>query len=169
MLHLQAVAKESSFDIVSRVDWQEVKNAVDQAKRELTNRYDFKGSASEITLGAEDIQLSSDDEFKLGQLRDIMESKLIKRSIDLRHVDYGNVTPGSKMTVHQTLSFKKGISQELGKTISKAIRDSKLKVSSQIQGDELRVSGKDKDDLQKVIALVKGLDLPVPVDFVNYR
>jgi len=163
------VAKESSFDIVSRVDWQEVKNAVDQAKRELANRYDFKGSSSEISLGAETIDLTSDDEFKLSQLRDIMESKLIKRSIDLRHVEHGSITPGSKMTVHQALSFKKGITQDLGKTISKAIRDSKLKVTSQIQGDELRVSGKDKDDLQKVIALVKGLDLPVPVDFVNYR
>jgi uncharacterized protein YajQ (UPF0234 family) len=163
------VAKDSSFDIVSRVEWQEVKNAVDQAKRELANRYDFKGSASEIELAADAVELVSDDEFKLSQLRDIVESKLIKRSIDLRHVQYGNITPGSKMTVEQTLTFKKGISQELGKTISKAIRDSKIKVTSQIQGDELRVNGKDKDDLQKVIALVKGLDLPVPVDFVNYR
>lgn len=163
------MAKESSFDIVSRVDWQEVKNAIDQAKRELANRYDFKGSASEITLGTEAVELVSDDEFKLSQLRDIVESKLIKRSIDLRHVEYGTITPGSKMTVEQTLTFKKGISQDLGKQISKAIRDSKIKVTSQIQGDELRVNGKDKDDLQKVINLVKGLDLPVPVDFVNYR
>ena len=163
------MAKDSSFDIVSRVDQQEVKNAIDQAKRELANRYDFKGSASDITHNVEKIELVSDDEFKLQQLRDIVESKLIKRGIDLRHVDYGKITPGAKMTVDQTLTLKQGISQELGKTISKAIRDSKLKVTSQIQGDELRVSGSAKDDLQKVIALVKGLDLPVPVDFVNYR
>lgn len=169
MLHLLAVAKESSFDIVSRVDWQEVKNAIDQAKRELANRYDFKGSASEINLTADSVELVADDEFKLGQLRDIVDGKLVKRSIDLRHVEYGKVTPGAKMTVEQKLSFKKGISQDLGKTISKAIRDSKLKVTSQLQGDELRVNGKDKDDLQKVIALVKGMDLPVPVEFVNYR
>ena len=163
------MAKDSSFDIVSRVDQQEVKNAIDQAKRELANRYDFKGSASEITHNVEKIELVSDDEFKLQQLRDIVESKLIKRGIDLRHVEYGKITPGAKMTVDQTLTLKQGITQDLGKTISKAIRDSKLKVTSQIQGDELRVSGKEKDELQKVITLVKGLDLPVPVDFVNYR
>jgi uncharacterized protein YajQ (UPF0234 family) len=163
------MAKDSSFDIVSRVDQQEVKNAIDQAKRELANRYDFKGSASDIMHNVEKIELVSDDEFKLQQLRDIVESKLIKRGIDLRHVEYGKITPGAKMTVDQTLTLKQGIEQDLGKTISKAIRDSKLKVTSQIQGEELRVSGKDKDDLQKVINLVKGLDLPVPVDFVNYR
>ena len=163
------MAKDSSFDIVSRVDQQEVKNAIDQAKRELANRYDFKGSASEITHNVEKIELVSDDEFKLQQLRDIVESKLIKRGIDLRHVEYGKITPGAKMTVDQTLTLKQGITQDLGKTISKAIRDSKLKVTSQIQGDELRVSGKEKDELQKVITLVKGLELPVPVDFVNYR
>ena len=163
------MAKESSFDIVSRVDQQEVKNAIDQAKRELMNRYDFKGSAADIKHVEMNIELICDDEFKLQQLRDIVESKLIKRGIDLRHVEYGKITPGSKMTVEQTLTLKQGISQDLGKTISKAIRDSKLKVTSQIQGEELRVSGKEKDDLQKVIALVKGLDLPVPVDFVNYR
>lgn len=163
------MAKDSSFDIVSRVDQQEVKNAIDQAKRELANRYDFKGSASDITHNVEKIELVSEDEFKLQQLRDIVESKLIKRGIDLRHVEYGKITPGAKMTVDQTLTLKQGITQDLGKTISKAIRDSKIKVTSQIQGEELRVSGKEKDELQKVIALVKGLDLPVPVDFVNYR
>jgi hypothetical protein len=162
-------SKDFSFDIVSRVDQQEVKNAIDQAKRELANRYDFKGSAAAIEHNADKIELVGDDEFKLQQLRDIVESKLIKRGIDLRHVDYGKITPGAKMTVDQTLTLKQGIAQDLGKTISKAIRDSKLKVTSQIQGEELRVSGKDKDDLQKVINLVKGLDLPVPVDFVNYR
>ena len=162
-------SKDFSFDIVSRVDQQEVKNAIDQAKRELANRYDFKGSAAAIEHNADKIELVGDDEFKLQQLRDIVESKLIKRGIDLRHVDYGKITPGAKMTVDQTLTLKQGIAQDLGKTISKAIRDSKLKVTSQIQGEELRVSGKDKDDLQKVINLVKGMDLPVPVDFVNYR
>jgi uncharacterized protein YajQ (UPF0234 family) len=162
-------SKDFSFDIVSRVDQQEVKNAIDQAKRELANRYDFKGSAAAIEHNADKIELVGDDEFKLQQLRDIVESKLIRRGIDLRHVDYGKITPGAKMTVDQTLTLKQGIEQDLGKTISKAIRDSKLKVTSQIQGEELRVSGKDKDDLQKVINLVKGLDLPVPVDFVNYR
>src|SRR5688572_28028258 len=141
------MAKDSSFDIVSRVDQQEVKNASDQANQELANRYDFKGSASDITHNVEKIELVGDDEFKLQQLRDIVESKLIKRGSDLRHVEYRKITPGAKMTVDPTLTLQQGITQDLVNTISKAIRDSKIKVTSQIQGEGLRVSGKVKDEL----------------------
>ncbi|MCW5947300.1 MAG: YajQ family cyclic di-GMP-binding protein [Fimbriimonadales bacterium] len=163
------MAKEFSFDVVSKVDGQEVKNAVDQARKELANRWDFKGSSSEIELDSETIKLVGDDEFKLGQLRDILESKLVKRGIDLRHVEYSKPEPGAKITLKQTAKLKQGIPQDNAKTISKSLRDSGLKVQSQIQGDQLRVSGKDKDELQKAIALIKGLDLPFAVQFENYR
>ncbi|HET6645284.1 MAG TPA: YajQ family cyclic di-GMP-binding protein [Fimbriimonadales bacterium] len=162
-------AKEFSFDIVSRADTQELKNAVDQARRELANRFDFKGSVSEIELGKDGITLTSDDEFKLQQLRDILESKLIKRGVDLRHFEYGKVEPGSKLTVHQQAALKQGISQEHAKPLVKKIKDKGFKVQAQIQGDELRISGKDKDELQKTINFIKTLDLAFPLDFVNYR
>ena len=162
-------SKEFSFDIVSRVDTQELKNAVDQARRELANRFDFKGSVSEIELGKDGITLTSDDEFKLQQLRDILDGKLIKRGVDLRHFEYGKIEPGSKMTVHQQVSLKQGISQEHAKPLIKKIKDKGYKVQAQIQGEELRVTGKDKDELQKTITFVKTLDLAFPVEFVNYR
>jgi uncharacterized protein YajQ (UPF0234 family) len=162
-------AKDFSFDVVSRVDLQELRNAVDQAKRELANRWDFKGSSSEIELDKDGVSLTSDDEFKLGQLRDILESKLLKRGIDLRHVSYGKLEPGAKITVKQKATLKQGIAQDAARPIVKRIKDSGLKVSAQIQGEELRVSGKSKDDLQKAIALIEGMDLAFPVQFVNYR
>lgn len=161
--------KDFSFDIVSRVDLQELRNAIDQAKRELSNRFDFKGSASEIEFEKNELTLVSDDEFKLQQLKDIVESKLVKRGIDLRLVEYAKIEPGAKMTVHQKVTFKQGIEQDKAKSLIKQLRDKGLKVQAQIQGDELRVSGKDKDELQKAIQFVKGLDLGYPVDFVNYR
>ena len=162
-------AKEFSFDIVSRIDMQELKNAIDQAQRELANRFDFKGSQSEIQLDKEGLTLMSDDEFKLSQLKDIVASKLIKRGIDLRLLDYGKIEKGAKITVHQKASFKQGIAQDQAKALIKKIKDNGLKVQAQIQGDELRVTGKDKDELQKAIAFVKGLDLDFPAEFVNYR
>ncbi len=163
------MSKEFSFDVVSRVDPQEVRNAVDQAKKELANRWDFKGSSSEIELEKDGVHIVGDDEFKLAQVRDIVESKLVKRGIDLRHLDYSKPEPGAKITLKQTIKLKQGIPQEEGKSISKEIRDSKLKVHSQIQGDQLRVSGKDKDELQKAMALIKQMDLPFAVQFENYR
>lgn len=162
-------AKDFSFDVVSKVDLQEFKNAVDQARKELANRYDFKGSQSSIEADKETLTLTSDDEFKLTQLRDIVESKLIKRGIDLRHVEYSKVEPGAKMTVHQKLSLKQGISQDQGRSLIKKIKDKGLKVSAQIQGDELRISGKDKDELQKTISYLKSVETETPLDFVNYR
>lgn len=162
-------AKEFSFDVVSRVDMQEFRNAIDQAKRELANRWDFKNSKSEIQFEKDALTLVADDEFKLGQLRDIVESKLIKRGVDLRLIEYSKVEAGSKMTVHQTIKIIQGISQDKAKSLIKAIKDTGLKVHAQIQGEELRVSGKDKDELQKTIAKLKSLDLSFPIDFVNYR
>ncbi len=158
-----------SFDIVSRVDMMEVKNAIDQAQRELENRYDFKGTKAEIQFEKEQIRLIADDEFRMKQLKDIVESKLIKRGIDIRQIDYGKAEPATGMTIRQDVQFKVGIPQDKAKALTKALRDSGVKVQAQIQGDEVRVSGKSKDDLQKAIAFVKAQDLDYPVAFVNYR
>lgn len=161
--------KDFSFDIVSRVNIQEVRNGVDQAQRELANRYDFKGSKCEIRFEKDEITLVADDEFKMEQLKDILISKLIKRGIDLRQIDYGKAEAGTGVTIRQKVEFKTGIPQDKAKALVKQIKDKGLKVSATIQGDELRVTGKDKDELQKVITFVKGLDLDFPVEFTNYR
>lgn len=147
----------------------EVRNAIDQAQRELANRYDFKGSKCEIIEEKEDITLVGDDEFKLSQLKDIVLSKLLKRGIDIRQIDWGKIEPGSGISVRQKLILKTGIPQDQAKALIKQIKDKGLKVQAQIQGEEVRVSGKNKDDLQKAIQFVKGLTLPFPVNFVNYR
>lgn len=169
-VHNREVAvKEFSFDIVSNADVMEVRNAIDQAQREVLHRYDFKGTKAEIVFEKDDITLIADDEFRMGQLKDIVESKMIKRGIDLRQLDYGKLEPGSGVSVRQKVGLKQGISQEVAKPLVKQIKDKGLKVQAQIQGDAVRVTGKDKDELQKVIAFVKSLDLPVPVRFENYR
>ena len=161
--------KQFSFDIVSKVDQQEIRNAVDQAQKELMNRWDLKGTNFEIEFEKEQITLTGGDEVKIGMVRDILFSKLIKRGIDARQIEYGKEEHATGMTIRQKVEFKQGIEQDAGKQISKAIRDSGIKVTAQIQGDELRVTGKSKDDLQKAMTLVKGMDLPVPVNFTNYR
>jgi uncharacterized protein YajQ (UPF0234 family) len=161
---------EFSFDIVSRVDQMEVKNAIDQAQKELSNRYDLKGTKAEIQANKDDVTVIADDEFRLEQVKDIVFSKLIKRGIDSRQIEWGKMEPGSGISVHTKLTFKAGIAQDKAKELTKLIRDNKaLKVNSQIQGDEVRVSSKSKDDLQKAMAFVKGLTLEFPVDFVNFR
>jgi uncharacterized protein YajQ (UPF0234 family) len=161
--------KDFSFDIVSKVDMMEVRNAVDQAQKELANRYDFRGSKCEIQFEKEDITLIADDEFKMDQLKDILVTKLLKRGVDIRQIDYSKAEAGTGMTIRQKVEFKQGIKQDQAKAIIKQIKDKGLKVQAQIQGEELRVTGKDKDELQKVINFVKGLDLPIPVAFTNYR
>lgn len=163
------MAKDFSFDIVCRTDMSEVKNAVDQAAREIGTRFDFKHSVSEITLTGEEVLIHSDDEYKLESVVDILQSKLVKRSISLKALDRGKIEPASKGTVRQTVTFKQGIPTEHAKAITKKIKDNGLKVSTQIQDEQVRVTGKDKDALQSVIALVKGMDLPMDVSFVNYR
>jgi cyclic-di-GMP-binding protein len=163
------MASEYSFDIVSKVDMSEVQNAVTQALKEIETRFDFKGSKSGIKLEGEQLVVSSDDEYKLGSVIDILQTKLIKRGVPILNLDYGKVEPASGATVRQTIKMKQGVDQENAKKINILIRDSKLKVKSLIQGDQLRVSGKDKDDLQKVMALLKGAGLPLELQFTNYR
>jgi hypothetical protein len=162
-------AVDFSFDIVSRVDGMEVKNAIGQAQRELENRYDFKGGKSEILHEKDDITLIADDEFKMEQLKDIVVSKLLKRGIDLRQIEWGKQEAGTGLTIRQKLTFKAGIAQDQAKPLIKQIKDKGIKVQAQIQGDEIRVTSKSKDDLQKAIQFVKSLDLAFPVDFVNLR
>ena len=163
-------ATEYSFDIVSRADKQEVKNALDQAERDLANRYDLKGSKCEIVTEKEETTLIADDEFKMDQLKEILFSKLIKRGIDGRQIEWGDLEPGAGISVKCKLKLKTGIDQDKAKLLTKQIRDNKaLKVQSQIQGDEIRVTSKDKDELQKTMKFVKGLDLDFPVEFVNMR
>ncbi|MDR3691378.1 MAG: YajQ family cyclic di-GMP-binding protein [Fimbriimonas sp.] len=162
-------APDFSFDIVSRADLMEVKNAIDQAQKELANRYDFRGGKSEILHEKNDITLIADDEFKMEQVKDIVFSKLIKRGVDARHIDWGKPEPATGLTLKMKLNLKQGIEQDKAKALVKQIKDKGLKVQAQIQGDEVRVSSKSKDDLQKAITYVKSLDLAYPVDFVNFR
>lgn len=162
-------SQDFSFDIVSRVDLAEVKNAVNQAQKELENRYDFRGTAAKIEYDEKDISLTADDDFRMDQLKDIVFSKLIKRSVDARSIEYGKLEPGPGISVKQKITFKQGIEQDKAKALVKQIKEKGLKVNAQIQGEELRVSSKSKDDLQKAITFVKGLELEYPVDFVNFR
>lgn len=162
-------AVDFSFDIVSRADMQEVRNAIDQTQREMSNRFDFRGSKCEVLFEKEDITLLADDDFKLQQVKDILESKFIRRGIDIRQIEYGKAEPATGLSVRQKVTLKQGIAQDQAKALIKQIKESGVKVQAQIQGEEVRVSSKSKDDLQKCITFVKGLELPMPVDFVNFR
>jgi hypothetical protein len=148
---------------------QELNNAVNQAVKEIETRFDFKGSKSSISIEKEEVVLVSDDEFKLQNVIDILQSKMAKRGISLKNLEYGKVEPAASGTVRQRVKLKQGIDQENAKKINILIRDSKLKVKSQIQGDQIRVSGKSKDDLQQVIQLLRKADLPLELQFVNFR
>jgi uncharacterized protein YajQ (UPF0234 family) len=161
-------AAESSFDIVSRVDMMELKNAVSQAEKELSNRYDLKSTKAEIQFEKDELTLVADDDFVMDQLESIIFSKLLKRGIDARQISWSKREPAAGITIKQKLELKVGIPQDQAKALTKQIRDA-IKVNAQIQGDEVRVSSKSRDDLQKAIAFVKGLELDYPVDFVNYR
>jgi uncharacterized protein YajQ (UPF0234 family) len=161
--------QEFSFDIVSKTDMQEVSNAIQQAKKELSTRFDFKGSKSEIDLKADEIILVSDDDKKLKHVRDVLEDKLVKRKVALKALQYGKVEEASLGTVRQTAKVAQGIESEKAKAIVRTIKDAKLKVQASIQGDQVRVVGKSKDDLQRAIQLVKTEDYGLPLQFVNYR
>jgi len=165
------MAAQSSFDIVSTLDLQEVRNAVDQAMKEIRQRFDFKGSKSEITIEADKaLIVLSDDEFKLKAVLDILHGRLIKRGISPKALNPGKVEPALAGTVRQKIELKMGLAGEDAKTVTRLIKESGLKVQTQIQGDQLRVSGKSKDDLQAVMALLRGKDdLPVALQFTNYR
>ncbi|MBD8497133.1 YajQ family cyclic di-GMP-binding protein [Paenibacillus arenosi] len=160
---------EYSFDIISKTDLQEVNNAITQAEREIATRFDFKGSKSAMSLEKEELVLVSDDDYKLKSLIDILESKLIKRGVSIKNMDFGKIEPASGGTVRQRVRLKQGIEQDVSKKINVLIRDSKLKVKSQIQGDQLRVTGKNKDDLQAVMKLLREANLPLDLQFTNYR
>jgi uncharacterized protein YajQ (UPF0234 family) len=160
---------ESSFDIVCKADLEELRNAVQAAQKELANRFDFKGGKSSIELDKESVTLISDDEFKLEQLRDIFENKLIKRGLSPKSVKYKTPEAAAKLTMRQVATLQNGIEMEDAKKIVKLIKDLKLKVQASIQGDQVRVTGKNKDDLQEVISAVRGADFDFACEFTNYR
>ena len=158
-----------SFDIVSQVNEQEVKNAVEQTNKEITNRFDFKGSDARVELAKLELTVFADDEFKLGQVMDVLRARLAKRSVDVRSLESGSVEKISGDKVKQPVKVKVGIPQEKGKEIQKLIKDSKLKVQGSIQGDAVRVSGAKKDELQNAIQLIKKSVTDVPIQFINFR
>jgi uncharacterized protein YajQ (UPF0234 family) len=161
--------QDFSFDIVSKTEMQEVANAVQQAQKELAQRFDFKGSKSSIELTAEEIVLVTDDEGKLRSVKDILETKLVKRSVSLKALDYASLEQAAGGTVRQKAKIVQGIEIEKAKAIVKAIKEAKLKVQASIQSDQVRVTGRAKDDLQKAMAVVKGHDYGIPLQFTNYR
>ncbi|MGA7884324.1 MAG: YajQ family cyclic di-GMP-binding protein [Acidobacteriaceae bacterium] len=164
------MAAENSFDIVSKVDMQEVRNAMDQAIKEVRTRFDLKDSHSEIHLEGEDaIQLASVDEYKLGAVKEILQQKLVRRGVSLKALTFGKVEPAAGSSVRQKISLQQGIATEKAKEIVRIIKDSKKKVQASIQGDTVRVSGKDRDALQEVMALLRGRDLGIDMQFTNYR
>ena len=158
-----------SFDIVSQVDQQEVKNAVEQANKEITNRYDFKGSDARIEQQDLDLTVYADDEFKLGQVMDVLRGRLAKRNVDVRSIEPGALEKISGDKLKQAVKVKVGIAQEKSKLMAKLIKDAKLKVAASIQGDALRVSGAKKDDLQAAIQLVRKSVTDLPLQFINFR
>ncbi len=159
-----------SFDIVSEVDLQEVRNAVDQASREVANRYDFKGTGASVELADHTITLRANSEDRLAALRQVLEEKLVKRKVSLKAVDYGKVEEASGATARQVVTLQAGISADKAKELNKHIKGLGLKgVQSQTQGDQLRVTGKKRDDLQAAIAALKDADFGVPLQFENFR
>ncbi|HEY6555025.1 MAG TPA: YajQ family cyclic di-GMP-binding protein [Vicinamibacteria bacterium] len=160
---------ESSFDVVSSVDLQEVKNAIAQATKELVTRYDLKGTGSEITLQGEGLVLTSSDEFKLKAVRDVLEGRLVKRNVPLKALTYEKIDQALGGTVRQAVTLQKGIPTDKAREIVKAVKESKVKVQASIQADQVRVTGKNRDDLQAVIQVLKGRDFGIDMQFTNYR
>lgn len=158
-----------SFDIVSKVDMQEVDNAVNQAIKEIGQRYDFKGSKCQITPEKDSVKILADDDYKLKAVVDVLQSKFMKRNISIKALQYGKVEPASGGMVRQIITVQQGISKEKAKDITTAIKESKLKVQAQIQDDQVRVIGKNRDDLQDAIQLLKVKDLDVEMQFTNFR
>jgi cyclic-di-GMP-binding protein len=164
------MAQENSFDIVSKVDLQEVRNAIDQAIKEIRQRFDLKDSHSEVTMEGDDaIQLASANEYKLEAVKEILGQKLVKRGVSLKNVTYGKLEPAAGQSVRQKISLQQGIPTEKAKEIVKLIKDAKKKAQASIQGDTVRVSSKDRDELQSIIALLRGRDMGVDLQFTNYR
>ena len=163
------MAGDSSFDVVSDFDQQELINALDQARREIATRYDFKGSKVAYELGKDAITLTADDEYRAGAAKDLLESKAVRRNLSLKIFEWGRIEPAGGGLVRQEIKLKRGLSSEQAKELAKRIRDAFPKTKPVIQGDTLRVSAKSKDDLQNVIAELRALDYPVALQFTNYR
>ena len=164
------MASQASFDIVSDFDFQELRNAVDQARRDISTRYDLKDTKTTLDLTTTELTLNADAEYTLQAVRDILESKLVRRGLSLKILDYGNEEPASGGRVRQVVRLRKGIPDDLAKQLTKRIRDEHKKATPQIQGDAIRVQAKNKDDLQAVIQSLKAdASYPVALQFVNYR
>ena len=164
------MAQENSFDIVSKVDIQEVRNAIDQALKEIHQRFDLKDTHSEVNLeGSDSIQLASANEYKLEAVKDILAQKLVRRGVSLKNVTYGKVEPAAGQSVRQKISLQQGIPVEKAKEIVRLVKDSKKKAQASIQGDTVRISSKSRDDLQAVMALLRAKEMGLELQFTNYR
>jgi uncharacterized protein YajQ (UPF0234 family) len=163
------MASESSFDLVSDFDQQELVNALDQARREIATRYDFKGSKVGFELGKDAITLTADDEYRAGAAKDLLETKAVRRGLSLKIFEWGKLEPASGGSVRQQIALKRGLTSDQAKELSRRIREGFPKVKPVIQGDAVRVSAKSKDELQAVIADLRALDYPVALQFTNYR
>ena len=163
------MAKENSFDIVSKTDYAEINNAINQTTKEVLQRFDFKGSKATVELQEKDLLLSAEDETKLRNMNDILQGKLVKRGISLKALDYQKIEPAAGSSVRQLVKIQQGIPIEKAKEVVKFIKDSKLKVQASIQGETVRISGKDRDTLQDVIAKLKAKDFGIDMQFDNYR
>ena len=160
---------EVSFDVVSEFDVQELRNALDQVRREVAQRYDFRGATVQLEQGRDELILLTDDEFRARAIRDLVESKAVRRGLSLKVFDWGTVEPAGGNKVRQRIGLRRGLPDDLARKLSKLIRDEFPKVKNQIQGDAIRVSGKSKDELQRVITRLRGLDEVVELQFENYR
>ncbi len=163
------MAGEFSFDVVSEFDAQELRNALDQARREIATRFDFKGALAEIVQEKDALAIHADSELRAKAIRDLVETKAIRRDLSLKIFDWGPIEQAGGMTVRQRVVLRRGLDDDLSRMIVRLIKDEFPKVRSQVQGDAVRVSAKSKDDLQKVIARLRGLDEAVPLQFINYR
>ncbi len=163
------MASEASFDIVSRIDQQELDNALNQARKEIDNRFDFKSSKTSIENDSKKITVVSDDELKMKNVIDIIESKAVKRGIDIKAFDIGEVEPAAGGTVRRVIAVRSGIPKDKSKPLMEKIKALKVKVNAQYQDEQIRVTGKSRDDLQKVIAELKAMNFELPLQFVNYR
>ncbi len=163
------MAKEASFDVVSELNLEEVKNAIQMTTKELTNRFDFKGSTVEIKMENNHLTIVGDDDFKLEQIKDVLFGKLVKRGVPIKNIQFGETQHALGSKARQVAKLISGIDRENGKKVTTAIKNSKIKVKAQIQEDQIRVTGKNRDDLQAVIQLLRKLDLPIELQFTNYR
>jgi cyclic-di-GMP-binding protein len=163
------MAGDISFDVVSDFDEQELRNALDQVRREVGQRYDFKGVTVDLTQAKTELVLVTDDDHRAAAVKDLIESKAIRRNLSLKIFEWGKVEPAGGNKVRQEIKLRRGLNDEIARRITKLIRDEFPKVKSQIQGDAVRVSGKSRDELQKVISRLRELDEPVPLQFQNYR